>query len=124
MNSFVSHAFRHSYRLGDARQRIAVPVVFKHSEYSLDGIVFAVVGRIECQLQIHLMMRGEFHQTLQPLRADAAVLWTVVGINDEGMWRMTVFFSVGQISVSRSAMKSAVALPVVKLNQVSLVSGR
>jgi len=35
---------------------------------------------------------------------------------DDGQWNQR-FSNVGQISESRSTMKSAIALPVVKLNQ-------
>ena len=83
-----------------------------------------MIGRIAGELHAHLMEGGKFDQPLQPLGALSAVFWTVVGVDDEGMWRMTVFLSVGQISDKRSTMKSAVAWPVVKVNQVSAVSGR
>lgn len=71
-----------------------------------------------------MVLCAELGESLEPLGAPSAVLRAVVGVDDEGMWRMTVFLSVGQISLSRSAMKSAVALPVVKQSQVSALSGR
>ncbi len=40
-----------------------------------------------------MILGGEFYQTLKPLGADAAVFRAVVGIDYEGMWRMTVFLS-------------------------------
>ena len=111
-------------RLGHTNQWIAIPIVFQYSENPFNRIVFAVIGRVAGQLNIHLMMCRKFYPALEPLSALAFVFRTVVGIDYEGMRRMTVFLSVGQICESRSTMKSAVALPVVKHNHVSAVSGR
>src|ERR1017187_9053966 len=70
------------------------------------------------------MFAAELYQSLDPLGAPGIILGPVVCVDHEGMWRTTVFFNVGQIACKRSAMKSAVALPVVKLSHVSAVSGR
>src|SRR5664279_87740 len=124
MDAFVGQAFGHAQSLAHRAKRITIPVVFQHPEHPLHRVVLAVIGRIARQLHRHPLRRTELHQTFEPLSARPVVLRAVVRIQDEGMWRMTVFLSVGQSSLKRSTMKSAVALPVVKLSQVSAVSGR
>src|ERR1017187_6918968 len=57
------------------------------------------------------MFAAELYQSLDPLGAPGIILGPVVCVDHEGMWRTTVFFSVGQIARKRSAMKSAVAPP-------------
>jgi len=124
MHAFVGHAFGHAQGLAHRAKRIAIPVVFQHPKDPFHRVILAVIGWVARQFYRHPLRRTELHQAFEPLGARPVVLRAVVRIQEEGMWTMTVFLSVGQISLKRSTMKSAVALPVVKLSQVSAVSGR
>jgi len=124
MHTLIRHSLRHSQGLIYGLQRVAVPVVLQHAENAFDRVVFTVVRRVAGQFHRDLMFGAELDQPPDPLGAPGVVLRSVVRVDHEGMWRTIVFLSVGQMACRRSAMKSAVALPVVKLSHVSAVSGR
>lgn len=114
VDAFVGHAFRHAQRVCHGEQRVSIPIVFQRPKHSFHGVIFAVIGWVAGEFDRYLVVRAELDEALEPLRARRVVFRAVVRIDNKGMWRMTVFFNPGQSSLRRSAMKSAVTLPVLK----------
>jgi hypothetical protein len=83
MFAFPSHVFGNlDCGLGIGEQR-AIPILFQGSMGPFNGVVFAVVGRIASEPDVHPMLVGEIYGSFDKLRTPAAVFGTVVLIDHE-----------------------------------------
>ncbi len=57
-------------------------MVFQDSPAALNGIVFAVIGRIVNQNDLQVVLVGEFDQALDELGSVTGILWTIVQVDD------------------------------------------
>lgn len=62
----------------------AIPVLFQHTPDPFNGVVFAVIGRIICQIHRHLKTINEGSQPLHELRATAVIFRAIVQVQDQG----------------------------------------